>query len=59
MPHCIDPRVQAVQAANPKPVLDRVFAEPEPDQLRPRHHPMLPFRQLRFASTSQPAYFAG
>lgn len=65
MPHGIDPRVQAVQAAKPKPVLDRVFAEPTLDQLRPRNHPMLSSRELRHyrisrsPSTSQPAYIAG
>jgi hypothetical protein len=43
----IDAAVNAMEAAALKSMIDSPSADPESDELRPRHHPMLGRRQLR------------
>jgi hypothetical protein len=47
MPNRVDAPVQAVQAAELKPAVDRVFSRPERDQLLTRHYAVLTACQIR------------
>lgn len=42
----VDPGVESVQPGSPRSVRNRVMPEPQFEQLRSRHHPMLPPREL-------------
>ncbi len=47
MANRVDATVQAMQASRSQAPLNRFLPCPEREQLLPRHHPMLPFRQVR------------
>jgi len=56
--------MQPMQTATRQARVDRVLADPQLDQLRPRDHPVLPCRQtgnlgIRRLTLSFPAYLAG
>ena len=46
MPHRVDPAMQPVQAPAADPAVDRVFSQPQLEQLPTRHNPVLTPRQL-------------
>jgi hypothetical protein len=42
----IDPSMEAMKASAAEAPVDLILAPPDPQQLLPTHHPMLPTRQL-------------
>ena len=64
MPDRVHAAVQPVQSPLPQPVIDRVFAQPELDQLAPRDDPVLGAgelgnRRIRTAGPLRPGNSAG
>ena len=67
MSNRVDSGVEPVESPDLQPVLNRIFPEPELQQLPPGDHSMLPPSQLGdsgidsllIARPSQPAYIAG
>ncbi len=45
MPDGVHPRLHPMQSAGPNPHFNCFLREPEPSQLPPPHHPVLPLRE--------------
>jgi hypothetical protein len=65
VPDGVDPVAYGIEPSARNAVIDRIFSEPQLNQLTPRNHSVLPLRQFsdfRIAISTSPrqsAYFAG